>query len=92
MMKRYAMLCLFVLMLGTPALAQTQPPPKAAQDEFVPVTGTVNQETIPAARLVGLAYGFIWVALFGYVWSVRSRLSRVEREIESVSKRVPARK
>lgn len=87
---------LFVLMLGAPAFAraQSQPPPKqAATDEFVPVTTpSATQETIPAARLVAIAYGFIWVVLFGYVWSVRSRLSHVEREIEAVSKRVPARK
>lgn len=98
-MKRHLMLLLLVSTLGAPAFAQTppaqsgQPSKPAAQDEFVPVTGTpANQETIPAARLVGIAYGFIWVVLFGYVWSVRSRLSTVEREIESVSKRVPARK
>ena len=92
-MKRYATLILLVLTLGVPVIAQTQPPPKPAQDEFVPVTGpSANQETIPAARLVGIAYGFIWVVLFGYVWSVRNRLTRVEREIEAVSRRVPARK
>ena len=51
-----------------------------------------NQETIPAARLVAIAYGFIWVVIFGYVWTVRSRLSRVEREMDAVSRRVPARK
>jgi len=44
------------------------------------------------AILVALAYGFIWVVIFGYVWSVRSRLTRVERELETVSRRVPARK
>ena len=81
---------LFVLTLSVPAFAQKP----AAQDEFVPVTGTpaAAQETIPAQRLVGIAYGFIWVVLFGYVWSVRSRLSRVEREIATVSRRVPERK
>ena len=88
MMKRYALLCLLVLTLGVPAFAQTPSKP-AAQDEFVPVVGAPsNQDTIPAARLVGIAYGFIWVVLFGYVWSVRSRLSRVEREMEAVSRRV----
>jgi len=96
MMKRYAMRILVVALLGVPAFAQspTQPPPRpAAQDEFVPVSGTpASQETIPAARLVGIAYGFIWVVLLAYVWSVRSRLSAVEREIEAVSKRLPARK
>ena len=95
MMKRYATLMLFVLMLGVTAFAQSQPPPQpgapaAAQDGFVPVTGTPAgaQETIPAARLVGIAYGFIWVVMFGYVWSVRSRLARVEQEMAAVTRRV----
>jgi len=89
-MKRFVMLALLVLTLAVPLAAQKP----AAQDEFVPVTGAPAgaQETIPAQRLVGIAYGFIWVVLFGYVWSVRSRLSRVEREIETVSRRVPERK
>ena len=68
----------------------SQPPTTAAaQDEFVPVNALINaQDTIPAPRLVAIAYGFIWVVLLGYVWSVRSRLATVEREIETVSKRV----
>ena len=97
-MKRIATIALFALLLAVPSFAQGQPqPPKpptaAAQDGFVPVdTPTGVQETIPAANLVGIAYGFIWVVLFGYVWSVKSRLARVEREMEAVSRRVPARK
>jgi CcmD family protein len=95
MMKRYLMLVFFVLTLAAPSRAQTtaqppsQPPTPAAQDEFVPVNAPINaQDTIPAPRLVAIAYGFIWVLLLGYVWSVRSRLATVEREIETVSKRV----
>ena len=105
-MKRYVILALFLLTLAVPALAQTQAPPQtpqtapqpapskpAAQDEFVPVSAPMNpQDTIPAPRLVAIAYGFIWVVLFGYLWSVRSRLSTVEREIETVSRRLPERK
>ena len=105
-MKRYVTLVLFLLTLAVPALAQTQAAPQApqtapqpapskpaAQDEFVPVNAPMNpQDTIPAPRLVAIAYGFIWVVLFGYLWSVRSRLSTVEREIETVSRRLPQRK
>jgi len=100
-MKRYATLAFFLLTLALPALAQTPPQPApqpapskpAAQDEFVPVTAPMNpQDTIPAPRLVAIAYGFIWIVLFGYLWSVRSRLSTVEREIETVSRRLPERK
>jgi CcmD family protein len=80
------------LVLSTSAFAQ-DPPKPASQDGFVPVDAPTNpQETIPAQTLVGIAYGFIWVLLFGYMWSVRSRLDRVEREMESVSRRVGAGK
>jgi len=90
-MKRYLMLALFVLTLAAPVLAQTPPQPSkpAAQDEFLPVSGPVpGQDSIPAPRLVAIAYGFIWVVIFGYVWSVRSRLASVEREMHTVSKRI----
>src|SRR3954453_7161068 len=94
-MKRHAILLLFVLTMILPAAAlraQSQPPPKpAAQDEFLPVSDpSATQEKIPAQRLVGMAYGFIWVVTLGYVWSVRGRLSRVEREMDAVSRRVAA--
>ncbi|HYT66448.1 MAG TPA: CcmD family protein [Vicinamibacterales bacterium] len=88
----YALLLVAVLG-GTPAFAQTTPPktPTAGQDDFVPVSAPINaNDTIPAPRLVAIAYGFIWVVLFGYLWSVRSRLGRVEREMETVSRRVSA--
>ena len=95
-MKRIATL-VFVLALTLPLAAQQQPsapkPPAAAQDGFVPVDTPVSaQDVMPAPQLVAIAYGFIWVVIFGYVWSVQSRLSRVERELDAVSRRVPARK
>lgn len=91
-MKRIVMLFVLTLLLAAPLHArQTVPqtPPPAAKDEFVPVQSPINPEdAMPAPRLVATAYGFIWVVLFGYLWSVRSRLARVEREIEVVSRRV----
>ena len=88
-MRSIARLLLVVLLAAAPLSAQQQPPPKpAAQDAFVPVDTPANQqETIPAQRLVGIAYGLIWVLLLGYVWSVRSRLARVEREMEALGRR-----
>ena len=88
------LLIVLVLLAASPLSAQQPPPPKpAAQDAFVPVdTPNNQQETIPAQRLVGIAYGLIWVLLLGYVWSVRSRLARVEREMEALGRRTgPAR-
>ena len=91
-MKRIAMLFVVIVLLAAPLQArQTSPqtPPPAAKDEFVPVESPINpDDAMPAPRLVAIAYGFIWLVLFGYLWSIRSRLARVEREIEIVSRRV----
>ncbi len=90
-MRRIATLLVLVLIQAAPLHARQPPPPKApaAQDEFIPVNAPLNaQDAMPAPRLVAIAYGFIWIVLFGYLWSVRSRLAKVEREIEVVSRRV----
>jgi CcmD family protein len=86
---------LLAIVLASPPIhaQQQQPPPgstpSAAQEGFVPVgrLPAQQQETIPAARLVAIAYGFVWVMLLGYLWSIWNRLSRVEREIASISRR-----
>jgi CcmD family protein len=91
-MKHLARLIVITLLAAAPLHAQQTPPPKAptaaAQDGFVPVDAPMNaQDVMPAPRLVAIAYGFIWIMLFGYLWSVRSRLARVEREMESLGRR-----
>ena len=90
--KRIAVLLLLALLAAGPAVAQ-EPAKPSAQDGFVPVDAPINpDDTMPAPMLVGAAYGFIWICLFGYLWSVRSRLATVEREMDAVSKRVAGRK
>lgn len=88
--KLLHVVALLVVLFAAPVLGSQEPQkPAAAQDGFVPVDAPMNpQDTIPAPRLVAIAYGFIWVVLFGYLWSVRSRLARVEREMETVSRRL----
>ena len=85
-------LLLVLLWRVGPTFAQQQPPPaqpSAAQEGFVPVDQLPKpQDTMPAARLVAIAYAFVWVMLFGYVVSIWRRLSSVERELESVSRRI----
>jgi len=69
--------------------AQQPPPPSAAQEGFVPVDQLPKpQDTMPAAPLVATAYAFVWVMLFGYVVSIWRRLSTVQRELETVSRRI----
>jgi CcmD family protein len=62
--------------------AQQQPPP-----DFVPVENAPPGEQIPAMPLLGAAYGFIWVGLLGYVWSLARRLRQVEAELTELESR-----
>ena len=72
------MLILCAWLLAAPALAHAQPqPPK----DFVPVDESQPGEQIPALPLIASAYGFIWVVLLGYVWSIGRRLQKVETEL-----------
>ena len=64
------------------ALAQPQPP-----KDFVPVDAAPEGEQIPAMPLLGVAYGFIWVGVFGYVWSLGRRLQQVDAEISELERR-----
>ena len=79
-----ALFCMWLLAVPLVVAAQ---PPQPSMDEFVPVTEVPASEQIPAFRLVAAAYGFVWIVLAGYVWSVGSRLTKVEREIASLEQR-----
>ncbi len=38
--------------------------------------------------MVGLAYGFIWVAVFGYVVVIGRRLGRLHAELDELRRRI----
>ena len=61
-----------------------QPPP---QSEFVPVSDIPEGEQIPAFTMLGSAYGFVWVALLAYVWTIARRLQKVESELADLESR-----
>jgi CcmD family protein len=83
---------LLLVSLGRPVLAQTQPPggPPPQLEGFVPVDTLPATEQVPAARYLITAYAFVWVAVFGYVWSLWKRLGRVEGELQQLAKRTKA--
>lgn len=70
------------------AMAASHQPPPRAQEEFVPVDQLPQAEQLPAAPLVIAAYAFVWVVLLAYLWSVWRRLSKVERELADVARRM----
>ncbi len=61
--------------------------PAAAQDGFVPVSQLPPTEELPPGPLVLGAYGFIWVAVLVYVWSLARRLNAVQKDFDALSKR-----
>lgn len=74
----------WVLLVIGPAIAHAQPqPPK----DFVAVDETQPGEQIPALPLIAGAYGFVWVVLLGYVWSIGRRLRTVEAELAELESR-----
>jgi hypothetical protein len=87
-MKRLITL-LFLLFLVVPAWAQ----PKT-DDGWEKVDGNMMApgETIPASRLLGAAYGFIFAALVVWVASVASRTRRVEEEMQSLKDTLSAKR
>jgi CcmD family protein len=74
---------------GTAVLAQAVQP---GQDEFVPIDQLAPEDRLPAAPLLIAAYGFVWVALLGYLWSVWRRVQSVEREVRDVGRRLSERR
>jgi CcmD family protein len=74
---------------AAPSLAMNQQPPEPPAG-FVPADSVPAREQLPAAPLVIAAYAVAWVLVFGYLWSIWSRLGRVERELADVTRRVEA--
>lgn len=78
-----------VCLCATPAVgtaAAQQPPstakPPAATDEFVPIDQIPEHDQLPAAPFLIGAYTVAWVAVLFYLWSLWSRLIKVEEELK----------
>jgi CcmD family protein len=57
------------------------------QGGFVPVGPGAVVEQLPAAPLVIAAYGFVWIALMVYLWSIWRRIGKVEADIRTLEQR-----
>jgi CcmD family protein len=75
--------CVLAVTASAIAVAQPQPSP----DEFVPMSEVPPEEQIPAITLVGAAYAFVWIAVFGYVWSLGRRLGQAEADLARLEKK-----
>ena len=73
--------------LPAAALAADAPAAAAAKDDGWQAVNTQMVqpgESFAATNLVGAAYGFIWVMVAGFVFSVWRRAGRIDHEIESL--------
>jgi len=82
-------LSLVVALCALPSAAIAADAPAAAapkDDGWQAVNTQMVQpgESFEAKNLVGVAYGFIWVMVAGFVVSVWRRAGRIDREIESL--------
>jgi len=82
---RYLRLLIIVSALLVPASSGAQPTP--SPDEFVPMSEVPVEEQIPAINLVAAAYAFVWLALFGYVWSLGRRLGQAEADLARLERK-----
>lgn len=71
-----------VIFLGSMAYAL----PATAQ-EFVKVEDGAREQ-LPATPFVGVAYGFIWLAILLYVLSVARGVARVNEELADLRRRL----
>ena len=80
-MRAHAALLVLLAAVAFPAVASAQ--------EFVKISGKVADE-VPAGPFVGIAYGFIWVAILAYVVFVARGLSRVRGELDELRRKLDA--
>lgn len=88
-MKRIVQIVMFALVLCGLTLSFAQEG-KKDNEGFEPVNGDMMQpgESIPASRLVALAYGFIFAVVLVYVASVARRSRRVEEEMDELKRKL----
>lgn len=71
-------------LLAAPA-SESWGQPQPAQEEFVPIDQVPPEDRLPAAPLLVAAYAVVWVVVFGYLWSIRRRMSAVDGELAELS-------
>jgi CcmD family protein len=62
-------------------------PALAVAQEFVKVEGKLGEE-VPAGPFVGIAYGFIWIAILAYVVFIARGVGRVRGEIDELRRKL----
>lgn len=74
-------------------VARAQPKPPSDEQGWEKVDGSMMQagESIPASRLVALAYGFIFASVTVFALSVAARTRRVEEELDALRRKLESK-
>jgi CcmD family protein len=83
---RIALIVMWLVMAPSLVMAQEQQPPRPPAG-FVAIDEVPPGEQIPAINLVAAAYGFVWLALMAYVWTLGRRIRQVETELAELEAR-----
>ena len=73
--------------LAAVAFAMFAGPATVLAQVFEKVEGAQREE-IPAVPFVGLAYGFIWIAILAYVFMVARGVAKVDAEIAELRRKL----
>jgi hypothetical protein len=68
-------------------LSVTAVPLAAVAQQFEKVEGKLAEE-VPAVPFVAMAYGFIWIALLGYLVYVARSLGRVSADVAELRRKL----
>jgi len=87
MIRRIWIACVSFVLLGAPVFAQPPQQPPQSPDGFVPLSSLPPGEEMPAAPFLIGAYAFFLLLMLFYLWTIWSRLSKVEKEMHELERR-----
>ena len=90
MARRFALALLLTLLIPAATAFAQAGANKPGEDGWQAVQTQMVQpgESFQATDLVGAAYGFIWVMVAGFTFTVWRRAGRLEKEIEALRAQV----
>lgn len=87
MIRQIWIACISFALLGTSAFAQAPEQPPQSPDGFVPLSSLPPGEGLPAAPFLIGAYAFFLLLMLFYLWTIWSRLGKVEKEMHELERR-----
>ncbi|HOG29543.1 MAG TPA: CcmD family protein [Vicinamibacterales bacterium] len=90
-MKRLLLALALAALVSGPVLQawQPAPPQPGTPGDYVPIASLPQAERLPAAPFLIAAYALVWAVLVAYTWSLWRRITKLEREMKDLGRRLP---